>query len=272
MNPYEQRQQQRAERLRARSTKLAAEAEQFHATNHTLLRVMNGSPILVGHHSEKRHRRDIAKMDRRLHKAVELTEEAASCARRADAAESNDAISSDDPDAIPKLRAKLSELTARREQAVKINAAIRRAQRSVSGFVATGWEKRALVELQSLGIDLATTQALTHGNAHGDIGVPSYRLRNWASECKRLAGRIAELEKRATAAPVAPVIVGAYSITEEDNRLRVRLPGKPDAETRMALRRAGFLWAPSVGAWQRRPSYQARAFVEALVARLAAVS
>ena len=27
MNPYEQRQQQRAERLRARSTKLAAEAE-----------------------------------------------------------------------------------------------------------------------------------------------------------------------------------------------------------------------------------------------------
>lgn len=266
MNPCEQRQQARATRLRARSTKLAAEAEQLHATNHTLLRVMNGSPILVGHHSEKRHRRDIAKMDRRLHKAVELTEEAASCARRAEAAESNDTISGDDPEAIGKLRVKLAELTARREQAVKINAAIRKSHK-----LGGDWAAFAAADIMALGVGLQLAKAYTLPDAHGDIGVPGYRLRNWASECKRLAGRIAELEKRATAAPVAPVIVGAYSITEEDNRLRVRFPGKPDAETRMALRRAGFLWAPSVGAWQRRPSQQARVFAEALVERLAGV-
>lgn len=266
MNPYEQKQAARGERLRARSAKLSAEAEQLHATNHTLLRVMNGSPILVGHHSEKRHRRDIAKMDRRLHKAVELTNEAASCARRAEAAESNDTISSDDPDAIPKLRAKLAELMAKREQAVKINATIRKASGSGVAYRAVVWDA-----LQALGLSLATAQTLTRGDALGNIGVPGYRLRNWASECKRIQGRIAELEKRGAAAPVAPVIVGAYSITEEDGRIRVHFPGKPDEATRADLRRNGFLWAPSVGAWQRRPSYQARAFAEALVARLAAV-
>lgn len=272
MNPYEQRQQQRAERLRARSTKLAAEAEQLHATNHTLLRVMNGSPILVGHHSEKRHRRDLDKMDARLHKAVELKNEAASCARRADAAESNETISSDDPDAIGKLRVKLAELTARREQAVKINAAIRKAKpdqdmpdQDMSG------DMRVHLALVALGLSREDALKFGSKNVMGDRGIPPYRMALNAAEAKRLAGRIAELEKRATAAPVAPVIVGAYSITEEDNRLRVRFPGKPDAETRMALRRAGFLWAPSVGAWQRRPSQQARVFAEALVERLAGV-
>ncbi len=268
MNPYEQRQQLRAERLRARSTKLAAEADALHATNHTLLGIMNGSPILVGHHSEKRHRRDLDKMDARLHKAVELTNEAASCARRADAAESNETISSDDPDAIGKLRVKLAELESKRAKAVEANALIRKAQKIDKG---KNWLPFAWELLQAVGWNLANAQTLTRGDVHGDIGVPGYRLRNWASECKRLAGRIAELEKRATDAPVAPVTVGAYSIVEEDNRLRVRFPGKPDAETRMALRRAGFLWAPSVGAWQRRPSQQARVFAEALVERLAGV-
>lgn len=264
MNPYEQRQQLRATRLRARSTKLAAEAEQLHATNHTLLGIMNGSPILVGHHSEKRHRRDLDKMDARLHKAVELKNEAASCARRADAAESNETISSDDPDAIGKLRVKFEEVQLKRSRGVAINGHIRRAKPGTPG-----WEERFYVAAEAIGLNRHHAHAFTIPDAHGDIGVPGYRLRNWASECKRLAGRIAELEKRAAAAPVAPVTVGAYSIVEEDNRIRVRLPGKPDAETRMALRRAGFLWAPSVGAWQRRPSQQARVFAEALVERLA---
>lgn len=45
------------------------------------------------------------------------------------------------------------------------------------------------------------------------------------------------------------------------NRLRIYYPDKPDAETRTRLKRAGFRWAPSVGAWQNYLNRQAENFV-----------
>ena len=62
-----------------------------------------GQPILVGHHSEKRHRRDLKRIDEYFAKAKEHHDKAEYFRRRAAAAESNVIIFSDDPDATEKL-------------------------------------------------------------------------------------------------------------------------------------------------------------------------
>ena len=37
----------------------------------------------------------------------------------------------------------------------------------------------------------------------------------------------------------------------EENRIQILFPGKPSNEIRQVLKRHGFRWAPSQGAWQR---------------------
>jgi len=44
----------------------------------------------------------------------------------------------------------------------------------------------------------------------------------------------------------------------DENRLQIIFPGKPDEATRAKLKRNGFKWAPSQGAWQRQLTGNAR--------------
>ena len=55
------------------------------------------------------HRRDLDKIDRIMRKSIEAGEKAAYYASRAASAASNRAISSDDPDAVERLEAKLAK-------------------------------------------------------------------------------------------------------------------------------------------------------------------
>ena len=77
---------------------------------------------------------------------------------------------------------------------------------------------------------------------------------NTAAEVRRLQGRIAVLERAATAPAKAPEVIGSVTIEERENRVRVSFPGKPSEAVRSFLKSNGFRWAPSVGAWIRTPS------------------
>jgi hypothetical protein len=90
-----------------------------------------GQPILVGHHSERRHRNAIERIDRNMRAAVEHARKAEGMAARADEIErqADRAIYDDDPDAIERLQAKLARLEAEREQRKQANAAYRREHR-----------------------------------------------------------------------------------------------------------------------------------------------
>lgn len=112
MNTYEQKQAARAAAKRARAEKLQAEGERLAHKHDALLGVMNGTPILVGHHSERRHRRDMERIANDTRKSIEAREKAEALRRQADAIESSLAISSDDPDAVAKLRAKIETADA----------------------------------------------------------------------------------------------------------------------------------------------------------------
>ncbi|HEY6463245.1 MAG TPA: DUF3560 domain-containing protein, partial [Polyangiaceae bacterium] len=125
-NPYEQKKAARIDRQRKRAGKLRGEAEAAHTRAKTIGDMIPmGQPILVGHHSQRRHERDLGKMHTAMTKSVELTRAADKLERRANRAEKSDAVSSDDPEAVAKLRVKLADMDKGRTRMREANAAIR---------------------------------------------------------------------------------------------------------------------------------------------------
>ncbi len=201
----------------------------------------DGFPILVGHHSQRRHERDLERMRRSFGKSVELARDAEALAQRARRAEQGCAVSSDDPDALDKLREKLAKLNASRERMRAANAAIRSGDDVVRA-------------LGSLGFSEEQARKLLERDFAGRVGFPDYALRNAAGEAARVERRIRELAQRAATPAPASIVIGEATISEAENRVRVTFPTVPPEAVRRALKSAGFRWAPSVGAWQRHAS------------------
>jgi hypothetical protein len=241
---FAERREAHIERLRARAEKRRVEAAAaFDRAKKIGDMIPLGQPILVGHHSEKRHRSDIRKIDRSMRAGVEASKEAADLERRADAAESSSAVSSDDPDAVAKLQEKLAKLERQREQFVAINAALRRGDDAA--LAAMGLSESTIAKLK-------TPDGSVYG---GRIGIPSYQLQNMGAEIRRLKARIDTMH-RVDATPAGEWEGAAARVVDspEANRVQVFFPGKPDEATRRQLKQAGFRWAPSEGAWQRQRS------------------
>ena len=238
---FKERREARIERLHNGASARAAEAAQARAVVDQIGGMIPfGQPILVGHHSEGRHRRDLARIDANMRKSIELRQASAELQRRAAAAESNDAISSDDPEALTKLRAKLDSLNASRELMVKANKAIR--------------GKNAAADLADLGFSEAQIAKLQTKDYLGRIGYANFELTNRGAEARRIAKRIADLEARASEPAREPVEVDGVRVVDEDNRVQIIFPGKPAEAIRDTLKSNGFHWSPRAGAWQRMTS------------------
>jgi hypothetical protein len=241
---YEQRKAARAQRMRSRAARLRGEAEGAERRTRQLSDAIPlGQPILVGHHSEKRHRRDIRRIEEGLRKSFQLRDEAKALERRASAAETNRAISSDDPDAVAKLRAKLEELESSRARMVAANRAVR--------------SRDPRAALASLGFAPKEIDDLLTPDFAGRKGFPGYALQNAAGEARRLRQRIEDLTERARRAPPSPMELGGARVDEAHNRVRIFFPDKPADALRRALRGAGFRFSRTAGAWQRHASPQA---------------
>ena len=75
----------------------------------------HGQPILVGHYSEKKHRRLIDRAHSDIRKSIEEDDKSKYYADKAETVENNKAIYNDDPNAIEKLKDKLQYLEKQRE-------------------------------------------------------------------------------------------------------------------------------------------------------------
>jgi hypothetical protein len=246
MNQFEAKRAARAERLRERAEKKEAESAAAHANVDRIANVIPlGQPILVGHHSERRHRRDLARIDRGMRRSIEASKEAAELRRRADAADDNEAIFSDDPDAIAKLRVKLAEAEALSARLKADLASARRALKKIGGIGAQGWGD-ALI---AAGVHEQIIRFAVHMGS-----LPT--LANNSAGIRRLRERIAELEKKAASTPPEPEKYGDITIEESENRVRIYFPDKPSQEARTLLKSWGFRWSPSAGAWQRHANVQ----------------
>lgn len=253
MNDYERKRTERIERLRARAEAKRAEGDALIGRSHDrLARIPFGQPILVGHHSERRHRSDLSKADRDMGRGVEALNESTDLARRAHAAETNPSVSSDDPDAVAKLRAKAAKLQADCDRMKTINAMIRKGA-------------KAAELAKFLGCTEESAATLLLPDFCGRVGFPPYKLTNDRAEIRRILQRIAQLEAHAVALKPEAIEHNGVRIEESDNRVRVFFPAKPDEATRAALKSRGFRWSPTVGAWQRHASngawYDARSIV-----------
>ena len=83
------------------------------------------------------------------------------------------------------------------------------------------------------------------------VPFPSYLLTNNNANIRRVRQRIEELSNRSEF--VGWTFPGGEAkVNEAENRLQLIFDGKPDADTRQALKSEGFKWAPSQGAWQRQ--------------------
>lgn len=130
MATYRDRREARANRLDGWADKRDARATEGFEKAHALADMIPfGQPILVGHHSERRHRNHIDRInstgDRALedyHKGKEMHSKAANIRAAAD-----HAIYSDDTDAIQRLEARIAEWEAERSRIKAYNAACKKA-------------------------------------------------------------------------------------------------------------------------------------------------
>lgn len=244
MNPYDTKQQACRHRLNQAADKAearAADAYDRADLSEEKSGIPLGQPILVGHHSEHRHRRAIERADKAMRKSVEETQRAETLRARADAV-GKGGISSDDPDALAKLRAKLADLQVANSNMKGWNAQFRRAKGDLSGKVAA-----------MSAPDTVKAEILTSMSRMPHLSQP-FSTANTAAEIRRLKRRITELEAR-RARPAADDVIGdGWRLIEDQdaNRLRFYFDARPDRETCRLLKSRGFKWAPSVGAWQRQ--------------------
>jgi hypothetical protein len=240
-NAYEQRQEARRERLAAAAERTRNEAQTFLSRASGMADAIPfGQPILVGHHSEKRDRRFRVRIGDTMRKGIEARQKADELERRA-ASVGTGGISSDDPEAAVKLRAELAKLEALQERMKSANRCVRRGDRA--GLAALGFSEQQI-------------EMLFKPDFAGRLGFPDYAITNNGANCRRIKQRIVELEKRAQAPGVEPIVGEGWTISEdtEENRVIIRFDEKPSREILAALRQYGFKWSPTRGAHVRMRS------------------
>lgn len=228
MNAYEAKIAAKKERMEDRAERLATEAQATYARAHKMAEVIPfGQPILVGHHSERRDRNYRATIHNTYGKAFATQKAAEELAGRA-ASVGTAGVSSDDPDAIEKLREKLAGMEAEQERMKAYNVAWRKAGNKAGRQADGTW-----------------------------VNPPyTYELTNNSGNMGRVKDRIATLERNAKRANKTTELEGDIRVVEnaDENRLQIFFPGKPSEGTRTELKQNGFRWAPTEGAWQRQLS------------------
>lgn len=218
-----------------------------------------GQPILVGHHSEGRDRNYRNRIHNTFGKAFEASDKANHYRDKAASMEQNYSISSDDPNAIDRLREKLESLEKAQSLYKNINKIIRKN--------ASDAEKIYL--LVGLGLKENTANELLLPDYCGRIGIPSFKLTNNNANIARIRQRIEHLQKIESMDSSEKTINGVRMvINQEDNRVQLFFPGKPSEEVRKKLKSNGFRWAPSVGAWMRQISNAAIYYAESILNNL----
>lgn len=77
MNDYEERKQARIDRYREKAEKARQQSSQLsHESVSMLEHIPPGQPILVGHHSERGHRKLLERSDRKMEQSIAASEKA----------------------------------------------------------------------------------------------------------------------------------------------------------------------------------------------------
>lgn len=182
---YRERREAKVERLHEWADKREAKSEAAYSSAHAIIgNIPAGQPILVGHHSERRHRSDLARHDSYMTQSIEHSEKAEQMRSRAANIQSalDHAIYSDDPDAIERLKDKLSGLEADRDGIKDYNASCRKGNPDAS-LLTDEWQKK---------LSSYTTTGYTADNG----ALPGFVLSNLNGNINRTRKRLTRLGRR----------------------------------------------------------------------------
>lgn len=165
-----ERKQARADRYRERALQAKAGSTAAYRRSEELVEhIPSGQPILVGHHSEKRHRRALECSWDALGKSVELERKADYYAAKAEAAEHNRAIYAEDDDAVENLTARVAALESLQERMKAANRIIKNLKQT---------QKEKIEALCRLGFERRNAEELFVPNCFGQIGFADFTIRN----------------------------------------------------------------------------------------------
>lgn len=180
-------------------------------------------------------------------------------------------IKSDDVDAIRKLEEKLAKLQDNQEM-------MKAANKIIKSKKLTNEEKVAQL-VENLRIKESNAKELLKGDFCGRVGFPAYALSNNNANIRSVKQRIEKLKKLAAVAEATPIeertedINGIQIIDNiEANRLQIIFPDKPSAEVRTELKKSGFRWSPTNGAWQAYRNSYAKAKARNIIDNIKEVS
>ncbi|MBK9723307.1 MAG: DUF3560 domain-containing protein [Saprospiraceae bacterium] len=220
-----------------------------------------GQPILVGHHSEKRHRRDIERIDNNMRNSVEASKKAEYYKDKAESIAANTSISSDNPDAIQELKDKIEKLEKKQDFYKAIN--------KICSSKKTSKEEKIKLVMDFNVTEQVATEFITGERNYGHAGIPSYKLTNNGSTIRTAKKRLAQLEKTAALKDSSQIFGDVeLIISVTKNRVQIIFPDKPAEETRKELKSYGFKWSPNEGAWQRMISDAAIYYAKKIILSL----
>jgi hypothetical protein len=239
---FDERRNKRISNAKHRAAKSEAEADRlFKRSDEMASFIPPGQPILIGHHSEKGDRRYREKMHNTFRKGIESSHKAEYYADKAESIASNNAIFSDDPQALEKLTAKLKSLQEAQEFMKTANRCIKKKDKA--GFLKLPHATEKLWE------------QLNKPDCFNCLGFASYKLTNNNANIRRMEQRIAQLKKQESKQGIDKTVNGVRIYeNREANRLQLFFGGKPSDEVRKQLKANGFRWSPTEGAWQRHIS------------------
>ena len=247
---YQSRVQSRLERLQASAEKAQAEARRDLDRAEQMASIIPfGQPILRGHHSEKWDTNYRNRIDKTWRRGFEMLDKVKGIQQRIQAAQSNEAISSDDPEAVLKLQAKIEAAEAEQAHMKQANSEVRKVLKLEP-------DQRVSALAKALGISEAQANTLLTPDDFRRVGYPDYKLTNNNANIRRMKERLTELQAKARRVNTEPDAQPFGDVTLErdpaDNRLRLRFPGKPAPDVIALLKRHGFIWSGLNSAWQRQ--------------------
>lgn len=156
-----------------------------------------GQPVLVGHHSERRHRRDIGRQDAAL--GAMVTERRTAESQRSRAANiraaTDASIFDDDDNAVEALQARIDGLEAQRTAIVEFNKAARKAKGDTALIAAALAQLPADLQRSYLSAVQHAAYSIRNG------AFPAYHLSNLSGSISKQRKRLEQLQRQATLEP-----------------------------------------------------------------------
>ena len=211
---------------------------EFDAAHKVIEHIPFGQPIMVGHHSEAGHRRDLARSASHMDKGCEAYDKARYHESKARGLQEqlDRTIFSDDEDAVERIEAKIAEKEATQERYKRINKIIR--------SKATPEEKVA-----ALVITCGMTEAGAKERVEKNAQIPAYAMTNNNSEIRRLKQRLVSIKARNERRAAAENSENGVTITHCTGTayIEVTFAEKPDRSIINDLKTSGFYWRQ--GSW-----------------------